>query len=546
MRRKAALVAGLAASAAAVAFGAVALTGAQPQSATASSHREAPLISNDPTADLTDFYLFPSPDRAGTVTMIANVIPLEAPPEGPNYYNLDDSARYRFYVDWNGDGKPERTWTLRTKTVTANADTFLYNVGPITSVDDPDINVRQTWKLWEQRGNDRPHVIGTGITAPNNVGKTSFPEGYDKVRAGAVKDLSNGVRAYVGPSEDPFGIDVGRIFDLLSVGGKGTDNLAGFNVHSIALQIPLDKIRQSSSQPVIGAWAAVDRLRPGAKENGEYLYSSKKKSGKRGKFAKRTHTTSSPWVQVERLGHPLINEVIIPRAQKDYWNSVTPAQDAQFEKYYLNQNKPGQLIHSLNGLVLNPLLTAVLGAAPGAEGATGLAQETGRADLSAILLRGFKYPNEGTPALDLTFGKGDAKKPVDELRLNTTVAGTPSGKVDRRGLICLFAGAGGFPDLTKPACDPGQLDGYPNGRRLGDDVTDIEITAAIGLPIDKLIPTGIQRAYSLLALGGPNLPDTGPVSALKFGADGVPANDANGGVFGEAFPYLLNPNAGNR
>ena len=546
MRRRTALAAGLLASAAAVAIGAGVLTPAQPQAATASSHREAPLIANDPTADLTDLYLFPSPDRPGTVTLIANVIPLEAPSEGPNYYNLDDSARYRFYVDWNGDGKPERTWTLRTKTVTVNPDTFLYNTGPVTSVDDPDLNVRQTWKLWEQHGTDRPYVVGSGITAPNNVGKTSFPEGYDKVRAGAVKDLSGGIRAYVGPSEDPFGIDVGRIFDLLSVGGKGTDNLAGFNVHSIALQIPLDKIRQGSSQPVIGAWAGVDRLRPGAKEDAEYLYSSKQQK-KGTKHARRTHhNTSSPWVQVERLGQPLINEVIIPRAQKDYWNTQTPAQDAQFEKYYLNQNKPGQLIHSLNGLVLNPLLTQVLGSAPAASGATGLAQETGRADLSAILLRGFAYPNVGTPALDLTFGKGDAKKPVDELRLNTSVAATPSSKVDRRGLMCVFAAAGGFADLTKPGCDPAQFDGYPNGRRLGDDVTDIEIAAAIGLPIDKLIPAEIQRAYSLLALGGPNLPDTGPVSALKFGADGVLTNDANGGVFGETFPYLNTPNAGNR
>ena len=110
----------------------------------------------------------------------------------------------------------------------------------------------------------------------------------------------------------------------------------------------------------------------------------------------------------------------------------------------------------------------------------------------------------------------------------------------------MFAGAGGFPALTNPGCDPAQFDGYPNGRRLGDDVTDIEIAALIGLPIDHLIPSGIQRAYSLLALGGPNLPDTGPVAALKFGADGVPVNDANGGLFGNAFPFLNSPNAGTR
>ena len=226
----------------------------------ASSHREAPLIANDPTADLTDFYLFPSPDRPGTVTMIANVIPLEAPPEGPNYYNLDDSARYRFNIDWNGDGKADRTWTLRTHTTTAYPGTFLYNIGPINSIDDANLSVRQTWTLWSQKGDGPSVKIGSGITAPNNVGKNSFPGGYDPVRQQAITTLGDGTKVYVGPSEDPFAIDVGRIFDLIGVGGKGTDNLAGFNVHSIALQIPLALIRKSASQPVIGGWAAVDRM----------------------------------------------------------------------------------------------------------------------------------------------------------------------------------------------------------------------------------------------------------------------------------------------
>jgi Domain of unknown function (DUF4331) len=543
MRMRTAIAAGVATGAAALVLGAVALTASGPSKAVASSHREAPLIANDPTADLTDFYLFPSPERAGTVTMIANVIPLEAPPEGPNYYNLDDSARYRFNIDWNGDGKADRTWTLRTHTTTAYPGTFLYNIGPIHSINDANLNVRQTWTLWSQKGDGPSEKIGEGITAPNNVGKNSFPDGYDGVRQQAVTTLSNGTRVYVGPAEDPFAIDVGRIFDLIGVGGKGTDNLAGFNVHSIAIQVPLSQIRESASQPVIGGWAAVDRMMAG-KSDTSSLQKRSKGTAKKHKHPMRS--SAKHWVQVERLGQPLINEVFIPRGLKDYWNSVGPDKDYQFEKYYTDQSKPGQLIHSLNGLLLNPLLTAVLGSAPGATGATGLAQESGRADLSAILLRGFKYPNDSKAALDLTFGKGDAGKPVDELRLNTAVPGTPSAKVDRRGLLCVFAGAGGFPALTNPGCDPAQFDGYPNGRRLGDDVTDIEIAAAIGLPIDHLIPSGIQRAYSLLALGGPNLPTSGPVSALAFGADGVPANDANGGLFGDAFPYTNSPNAGNK
>jgi hypothetical protein len=542
MRLRTAIAAGVATGAAALVLGAVALTAGGPPKAVASSHREAPLIANDPTADLTDFYLFPSPERAGTVTMIANVIPLEAPPEGPNYYNLDDSARYRFNIDWNGDGKADRTWTLRTHTTTAYPGTFLYNIGPVNSINDPNLSVRQTWTLWSQKGDGPSMKIGEGTTAPNNVGKNSFPN-YETVRRQAIANLPNGTKVYVGPSEDPFAIDVGRIFDLIGVGGKGTDNLAGFNVHSIAIQVPLSQIRQSDKQPVIGGWAAVDRMVAGKSDDSSLERRAKavKKSRKHPGRASAKH-----WVQVERLGQPLINEVIIPRGLKDYWNSVGPDKDYQFEKYYTDQDKPGQLIHSLNGLLLNPLLTAVLGSPPAATGPTGLAQETGRADLSAILLRGFKYPSDAPAALDLTFGKADAGKPVDELRLNTAVAGTPSAKVDRRGLMCVFAGAGGFPALTNPACDPAQFDGYPNGRRLGDDVTDIEIAALIGLPIDHLIPSGIQRAYSLLALGGPNLPDSGPVSALKFGADGVPANDANGGLFGDAFPYLNSPNSGNK
>jgi hypothetical protein len=543
MRMRTAIAAGVATGAAALVLGAVALTASGPPKAVASSHREAPLIANDPTADLTDFYLFPSPDAPGTVTMIANVIPLEAPPEGPNYYNLDDSARYRFNIDWNGDGKADRTWTLRTHTTTAYPGTFLYNIGPIKSIDDANLSVRQTWTLWSQKGDGPSVKVGSGITAPNNVGKNSFPGGYDPVRQQAITTLGDGTKVFVGPSEDPFAIDVGRIFDLIGVGGKGTDNLAGFNVHSIAIQVPLALIRKSASQPVIGGWAAVDRMVAG--KGGDNSLD------RRSKAAKKAHkhpgrASAKHWVQVERLGQPLINEVIIPRGLKDYWNSVGPDKDYQFEKYYTDQDKPGQLIHSLNGLLLNPLLTAVLGSPPMATGPTGLAQETGRADLSAILLRGFKYPNDSTPALDLTFGKGDAGKPVDELRLNTAVAATPSDKVDRRGLLCVFAGAGGFPALTNPGCAPAQFDGYPNGRRLGDDVTDIEIAALIGFPIDHLIPSGIQRAYALLALGGPNLPDAAPVGLLKFGADGVLANDANGGLFGNAFPFLNTPNAGNK
>ena len=368
MRMRTAIAAGVATGAAALVLGAAALTASGPSKAVASSHREAPLIANDPTADLTDFYLFPSPDRPGTVTMIANVIPLEAPPEGPNYYNLDDSARYRFNIDWNGDGKADRTWTLRTHTTTAYPGTFLYNIGPIHSINDPNLSVRQTWTLWSQKGDGPSVKVGEGITAPNNVGKNSFPDGYDAVRQQAITTLGDGTKVYVGPSEDPFAIDVGRIFDLIGVGGKGTDNLAGFNVHSIAIQVPL------SADPPVGQAAGHRRLGSGRPHGRRQERLAARSSGaarprRRPKQAPRRGRPAKHWVQVERLGQPLINEVIIPRGLKDYWNSVGPDKDYQFEKYYTDQNKPGQLIHSLNGLLLNPLLTAVLGSPPGATGA---------------------------------------------------------------------------------------------------------------------------------------------------------------------------------
>jgi hypothetical protein len=508
--RKRALALAAVAGAAAVAVGAAASTSNAPVQATASSHREAPAIANDPTADITDFYMFRSPDGTDTVTMLMNVIPFELPPEGPNYYNLDDSARYGFHVDWDGNGKPEVSYYVRTKTKVRNGNTFLYATGGVDSLNDPDLNVTQTWTLYERRGKDgsgHPRKIGSGTTAPNYVGNTVFgsPAQYNAVANSAVRSLGGGVKAFIGPREDPFFIDVGRIFDLLSVGGKGTDNVAGVNVHTIGLQIPLSRIRKSASQPVIGAYTTVDRMK-----------TEWRKVGRR--FVK-----DSQWQQVERLGHPLVNEVLIPLKDKDRWNATSPAEDAQFEKYY---TAPG-LVGALNQIVLGNALGVP---------ASLHAQTTGRADLSAILLRGFKYAPGGQTVLDLTMPQN---KPVDLLRLNTSVAPTtPVASQDRRGLLAAFG-----------AQPQAQLDGYPNGRRLGDDVTDIQIAALLGLPINDLIPSAIQRPYALGALGEqdaaavaatfPQLPN---LAALAEGADGVLRNDRPAS---DAFPFIAPPNGGN-
>src|SRR4051794_13822723 len=530
MRRKAVTAAALT-GIAAFAIGAAALTPNAAKKANASSHREAPLIANDPTADLTDLYAFMSPGKTDTVTLMANVIPIEIPAEGPNYYNLDDSVRYRIEVDNNGDGKGDLHFALRTRTTNAPG-TFLYNTGPVTSLHDPDLAVKQRWTLTLAKGHGKAHVVARGDTAPNNVGKTSMPD-YPALAASAVKvgnalGTPKNVKVFVGPREDPFAIDVGRIFDFLSVGGPGTDNLKGVNVHTIALEVPGKLLRRSGKQPVIGVWAATDR--------------HVVKTVTRRRHGRRVHVRVTQWKQVERLGQPLVNEVLIPRTKKDFWNTQTPAQDKQFEKYY---TAPG-LAKALNARVFGPILQGA-GVCPDLSNCPALAQETGRADLSAILLRGFDF---GPGAVDLTFGKGGSDpKPVDELRLNTTTqaTGTSSATADRRGLLCNFQTPATGPlgptlhALDIPPCAP-QFDGYPNGRRLGDDVTDIQVAAIAGLPIAGLIPTAIQRPYGLLAMGLGTDSSNAALQLLRQGADGVEHNDK---AFSASFPYAALPNSGN-
>ena len=521
--RRTAVTAAAITGVAAFAIGAAALTPNAAQKAKASSHREAPLISNDPTADLTDLYAFMSPGKTDTVTLIANVIPIEIPAEGPNYYNLDDTVRYRIEVDNNGDGKGDLHFALRTKTSYADG-TFLYNTGPVTSLNSPNLAVKQRWTLTLAKGKGAAHVVARGDTAPNNVGKTSMPD-YAALAASAVKS-GNNVKVFVGPREDPFAIDVGRIFDFLSVGGPGTDNLAGVNVHTIAIEVPGSLLRRSASQPVIGVYAATDRQ--------VVRTVTRKRNGK------RVRVRVKQWKQVERLGQPLVNEVLIPRTVKDYWNTQTPDKDKQFEKYY---TAPGLAV-ALNARVFGPVLDAALGCGT----ACPVAETTGRADLSAILLRGFDF---GSGTVDLTFGTtGSDKTPVDELRLNTKTqpVGTSSLLADRRGLLCNFQTPTTGPlgptlhALDIPVCSPAQFDGYPNGRRLVDDVTDIQIAAIAGLPIDGLIPTAIQRPYGLLVMGlGMDTTNAG-LQLLRQGADGVLNNDK---PFTDTFPYAAAPNSGN-
>jgi hypothetical protein len=387
----------------------VATRGGSPQAASASSHREAPLISQDPTADNTDLYAFVSPDKPDTATIVANWIPGEDPAAGPNYYTFSPTARYDIYADKNGDGKPDITWQFRFKNQPSQ-----FFLG----------NTQQSYVVTKIVGGTST-VVGSGLlTPPDNIGPKSTPD-YASLAAKGIHTLSDGSTVFAGQRDDAFFADVGAIFDLVAIRegtgatGGGKDFLAGYGVHAIALQLPKADLDNGTNH-TIGIWAATDR---------------QKVTVSKGK-------ATTQWTQVSRLGNPLINEVIIPTNLKDHWNSVTPAQDAQFQKYYEN-----------------PILATVL---QKLYPQFGPFTDTGRSDLVAVLGTGLK-----TPALNYT-----GPTFADELRLNLSIAPTPFDKANRMGVL------------------GGDLAGYPNGRRLEDDVIDISERAVGGALIGHSLPLG--------------------------------------------------------
>jgi len=387
---------------------AVALRGG-PSSANASSHREAPLIAQDPTADNTDVYAFVSPDKPDTATIISNWIPGEDPAAGPNYYTFSSTARYDIYADKNGDGKPDITWQFRF----ANLPSQFF-LG----------NTQQKYTVTKIVGG-KSSVVGSGLlTPPDNIGPRSTPD-YAALAAKGIHTLKDGTTIFAGQRDDAFFADVGAIFDLVAIRegtgatGGGKDFLAGYGVHAIALQVPKSMLDNGGNH-VVGIWSATDRQ----------------------KVTVANGHARTKWVQVSRLGNPLINEVVIPTTKKDYWNSQAPAGDKQFEHDYTN-----------------PILAAVL---EKLYPKFGPFPQTGRADLVSVLLTGLKTPNLNYTGPTL----------ADELRLNLSIAPTPAAKVNRLGVI------------------GGDLAGYPNGRRLGDDVIDIDERVVAGELVGHKLPLG--------------------------------------------------------
>ncbi len=418
------------------------LIGLGGQGATASSHREAPLISGQPQYDTTDVYAFRSPDRRKTVTLAANWLPFEEPAGGPNFYTFATDAHYDINIDNDGDAVRDITyrWTFRDHY--RSGDTFLYNTGEVRGLFDKDLNFFQTYRLerinWKPGGSDGKVLLRNARVAPSFVGEASMPN-YQRLRDQATvwtgRPGSSG-RAFAGQAEDSFFLDL-RVFDLLYGGDLsevGDDTLAGFSVQSVALQLTrrqLAQRRDTKANPVIGVWSTTS------------------KQGADGKYR-----------QVSRLGMPLVNEVVIPVKDKDTFNASKPSGDGQFLDYVTDPELP-KLIEAIYGIP---------------------APQPPRDDLVEVFLTGLDGLNQP-----------DGVVPSEQLRLNMT---TPvSENPDRLGVI------------------GGDVQGYPNGRRLADDVIDISLQVVEG----ELV-------------GNPN--DLG---------DGVNVNDV---AFSDTFPYFALPASG--
>ncbi|MEM6293551.1 MAG: DUF4331 domain-containing protein [Myxococcota bacterium] len=306
-----------------------------PQTAAASSHREAPAIAEDQFVDNTDVYTFISPDNPDNLVIVANYVPLLLPQSGPNFYRFSDQALYAISLDNDGDAVPDIKYVFDFDTTTDNGGTFLYNTGPITSIDADALNVKQRMRVYrverEDDGNITYDKVGENIpVAPWYVGDRSFPDGsYEEVARGGIADLSNGAQVFAGPRDEPFFVDL-HVFDLLGVGGAPTTD--GVNVMSIVLEVPIDDVANDGERPaegddglssVVGVYAKALRPRITVRRS------------------KKEPLFGGGWVQVSRLGWPLVNEVIVPLQDKDKYNRSNPVDDvANFGAYILDPEVP--------------------------------------------------------------------------------------------------------------------------------------------------------------------------------------------------------------
>jgi Domain of unknown function (DUF4331) len=423
-----------------------------------SSHREAPEISKDPVADSTDVYAFVSPDKPDTVTLIANYIPLQEPAGGPNFYEFGDDVLYAINIDNTGNGEADLSFEFRFSTEVQDEDTFLYNTGPITSISSSAFNRRQYYDVTVSSASSggAQKTIGTHLACPPcNIGPLSTPD-YPALAAEAVHSLGDGITVFAGQRAEGFYVDLGAIFDLGDLrpfealhttfglpvrlaAAPGVNDTNDLNVHSIAIQVPISALAKSG-HPTIGVWTSA------------YRQSATMWDGDQGQ-----NVHSGPWRQVSRLGNPLFNEVINPMGKKDLWNSLPPSEDKLFAQYVAHPELASLLPALYPGVFPNLLALDNAG--------------TVRADLEAVLLTGIPsgiitgFTNYTGPVL------------ADMLRLNTSIKPTRSPNI--LGLI------------------GGDAAGFPNGRRVFDDVVTVEIRAIAG----AILPL-VDKSYTADAAAG--------------------------------------------
>lgn len=455
----------------------------------AASHREAPLIANDPTADITDFYIFRSWQDPEKAILIMNVIPSQEPGSGPNYFNFADDVLYEIHLDNNKNNIAANiVYQIRFKTeIRQPGNVFPLSYAalpPITSLTgggSEGLLLRQSYTVTETRFSQQPRDLGTGVmyAVPSNVGPRTMPK-YEELASKGIYLLKNGGRVFAGQRDETFFIDLGGTFDTLNLHvspilspaddandalplGTARDTFSGFNVNTIALEIPISDLTGPNGNTVLGAYASTSRPK----------VTVIKKDGDR--------ENSSRFVQVARMGNPLVNELIIPTNMKDRWNAIDAEDEAQFVPFYCNS----ALAVALNTVFSTSFPTA------------------NREDLVNALLR---Y-SPGPPVC----GNGKTNEDLsDLLRVDLSVPATAPGNQKRLGPLAHDASGNSTPDKA----------GWPNGRRPNDDVTDVALRVVAGVLTNSSTP---------------------------FLGDGV---NFNGGAFGSnvtangistAFPFLPTP-----